>query len=417
VKLLLVMASSPYPPTSGARIRQWQELRYLARRHDVTAVFFSGPAGGDVPSPLRRICRAVAVPHPRRLGPDDLVLSRSAPWSLRWYGTAGMARALRDIGPRTFDAVIVDSLYMTLYPDLYVPRAILQEHNIESQLAKQFIEPRRDAPARGRDGHGPAFWRAVAAQMEAHENRTWPAFRLRVAVSHADKAVMDQRCAPGRTIVLENGADTGAPPVRDRLGPPAVLFAGALDYYPNVDAAHYMAKAIMPAVWAREPEIRLIIAGRQPDPTLSELAGPRVHLVANPEDMRTVAAQASVSVVPLRLGAGTRLKILESLAWGLPVVSTRLGCAGLALRDGEHLLVRDEPDAFAEATVHLLSDAGRWHGLSVAGRAAVEAQYGWESLLEKFEAELWGFVNGAAPAEPASLGTIGVAAATSCRSP
>jgi glycosyltransferase involved in cell wall biosynthesis len=302
---------------------------------------------------------------------------------------------------------------MTLYRDLFVPRAVLQEHNIESQLARQFVAHRSDAPAQ-REGDGPNFWRAVAMQMEAYETRTWPAFRLRVAVSHADKAVIDRRCAAGRTIVLENGADTRASVVRDRLGPQTVLFAGAMDYYPNLDAAHYLTQAIMPAVWARRPEVRLIIAGRKAGTALSAPADPRIQLVTNPDDMRTVAADASLSVVPLRLGAGTRLKILESLAWGLPVVSTRLGCAGLTLTDGEHLIVRDDPDGLADATVHLLSDAELWHRVSVAGRAAVEGRYGWESLLETFEAELCGFVNGDTHAK--SAGGLGVRAAASYRS-
>jgi glycosyltransferase involved in cell wall biosynthesis len=173
---------------------------------------------------------------------------------------------------------------------------------------------------------------------------------------------------------------------------------GALDYFPNVDAAFHLVNTIMPAVWARGPDIRLIIAGRHPDPSLSSLlADPRVQMVANPEDMRSVAAQASVSAVPLRNGAGTRVKILQSLAWGLPVISTQLGCAGLSLTDGEGLVIRDDPEAFAEAVVRSLTDAGLWRRLSSAGRALVEQRYGWEPLLERFEAELYRFVDGPVP--------------------
>lgn len=388
MKLLMVAASSPYPPTSGAGIRRWQELCHLARRHDVTAVFYQGPDAPQAQSCLTDLCRTVPVPHPRRLAGDDLAISRGAPWPLRWYGTAGMARALREVRPETFDAVIVDSLYMTLYRDLFVAHGILQEHNIESQLARQFAQRRPGAPP----PHGsedPMLWRAVALQMEAYEDRTWPAFQLRVTVSAADKAVIDQRCAVGRTVVVENGADVTAPVVRDELGPRTVLFVGALDYYPNVDAAFYLVNTIMPAVWARGPDIRLIIAGRYPDPALSALPrDPRIQLVATPIDMRAVAAQASVSVVPLRVGGGTRLKVLDSLAWGLPVVSTGLGCAGLAFTDGEHVVIRDRPDAFAEAVVGLLSDAVVWRRLSEAGRARVERRYRWELLCEQFEAEL-----------------------------
>jgi len=393
MRLLMVTASSPYPPISGAGIRRWEELRYLARRHDVTAVFYQGGDAAQGQSCLNGLCRTVAVPHPRRLAEDDLAISRGAPWPLRWYGTVVMAGALREVRPAAFDAVIVDSLYMTLYHDLFVPRGILQEHNIESQLARQFAQPKPGAPPPHGSG-GPALWRTVALQLEAYENRTWPAFPLRVTVSAADKAVIDGRCAVGQTVVVENGADVSAPVVRHELGPPTMLFVGALDYYPNIDAAFYLVNAIMPAVWAHRPDIGLIIAGRCPGPALSALPrDPRVKLVATPIDMRAVAAQASVSVVPLRVGGGTRLKVLDSLAWGLPVVSTRLGCAGLALTDGEHVVIRDRPDAFAEAVIRLLSDAVFWRRLSGAGRTQVERRYRWEGLFEQFEAELLRFAN------------------------
>lgn len=397
MKLLMVTAYSPYPPTSGGRIRQWEQIRCLSRRHDVTVVFFE-ESTGDAPSALNGLCRrVVAVPQPQRLTEDDLAISRGAPWPLRSCATLGMHRALEEIRPHAFDAVIVDSLYMTLYRDLFPARAVLQEHNIESQLAKQYTgRPRSDAPAE----HGPErlYWRAVVRQMEAYENRMWPTFPLRVTVSQQDKAEIDRRCTTGRTVVVENGADVHAPVVRDEPGARTILFMGALDYLPNIDAAFYLVNAIMPAVWARGPDIGLIIAGRQPDPSLSTLCGDhRVQIVANPADMRAVAAQASVSAVPLRMGAGTRLKILQSLAWGLPVVTTALGCEGLALADGSHLVVRDDPEAFAEAVVQLLSDAGFWRRLSSAGRAVVEQRYGWEPLLERFEAELYRFVDSAMP--------------------
>lgn len=115
---------------------------------------------------------------------------------------------------------------------------------------------------------------------------------------------------------------------------------------------------------------------------------PRVQLVATPVDMRAVAAKASVSVVPSPVGGGTRLKILDSRKWGLPVVSTVLGCTGLAPTDREHVVIRDRPDAFAEPVVGLLSDAVVWRRLSEAGRARVERRYRWDLLFEQFEVEL-----------------------------
>jgi glycosyltransferase involved in cell wall biosynthesis len=401
MRLLVVMPHAPYPANSGARIRLQEELRYLSRRHDVTAVFFTEPdERKPPPSLLLGLChRSVPVAHVRRIRPADLALSRGAPWPLRRYGTVEMDRALRGINSRSFDAVIVDTLYMTLYRGLFPRCAVLQEHNIESQIARQYAQRRPASAVPSSNGRDRAFWGAVSMLMERYEDRTWAQFPLRVAVSELEKAEIDRRCASGRTVVVENGVDVRPPCVRDELGSRVILFMGALDSFPNVDAAFYLAKRIMPAVWGRGPDIRLVIAGRHPDPALAVLrVDPRIQIVADPDDMRAVAARASVSAAPLRIGAGTRLKILQALAWGLPVVSTQLGCAGLGLTDGEHLVIRDDPDAFADALANLLSNGVMWRRLSQAGRAVVEQRNAWEPLLERFEAELYRLVSGFAPA-------------------
>lgn len=398
MKLLVLMRHAPYPPNSGARIRLQEQLRYLSKRHDVTAVFFTEPDEVNLsPRVLEGLCRrSVPITHVRKIRPADLALSRGAPWPLHWYGTVEMDRALRDLDPRSFDAVIVDTLYMTIYRHLFPPRVVLQEHNIESRFSRQYAQHRPTCAVSSGDGRDRAFWSAMAMLMERYEDRIWPEFPLRVTVSEQERAEIDRRCASGRTVVVENGADVRGPRVRTELGPRTILFTGALDSFPNMDAAFYLAKRIMPAVWARGPDIRLLIAGRRPDPAFGALpSDPRLQIVADPSDMRAVAAQASVSVVPLRIGAGTRLKILQALAWGLPVVATQLGAAGLALRDGDHLVIRDDPDTFADALVDLLSNAQAWRRLSETGRAVVEQRYGWESLVERFEAELCRLVSGA----------------------
>lgn len=113
-----------------------------------------------------------------------------------------------------------------------------------------------------------------------------------------------------------------------------------------------------------------------------------MHVIANPNDMVQVAAQAAVAVVPLRIGGGTSLKVLEALAWGLPVVSTSVGCRGLAVTDGDNILVRDDPAEFAEECVRVLRDETLAERLRGNGRALVEGRYGWEDIFKRFEGEL-----------------------------
>jgi glycosyltransferase involved in cell wall biosynthesis len=167
------------------------------------------------------------------------------------------------------------------------------------------------------------------------------------------------------------------------------LFTGRLDYYPNLDAAFYLVREILPRIWHEDPGITAYIAGSFPPPELAALsAPPRLCVVANPVDMRDVALTAALAVVPLRLGSGTRLKILEALAWGLPVVTTAVGCSGLAVTDGREVLIRDDPSEFAAAVVQLLCAPERMAALRGNGRALVESRYSWEPILEYLDNEL-----------------------------
>jgi glycosyltransferase involved in cell wall biosynthesis len=200
---------------------------------------------------------------------------------------------------------------------------------------------------------------------------------------------IDRRCKAGRTIVVENGVNTRTITPVNTTGSKTILFMGTLDYFPNRDAAVYCARTIMPLVWDLDPSIELCIAGRNPNEALMELGSDsRISVLANPPDMRDVASHCALTVVPLRVGGGTRLKILDSLALGLPVVSTSVGCEGLEVTDGEEVLIRDEPARIAEAIVNLVSDSRLWETLRLRGRRLVELRYDWQTIFGGLESEL-----------------------------
>jgi glycosyltransferase involved in cell wall biosynthesis len=162
-----------------------------------------------------------------------------------------------------------------------------------------------------------------------------------------------------------------------------------LGYHPNTDAIIYFWRNIWPHLIRRRPSVKLIVAGSAATPEIRALGKkPGVSLIEDPPDIRKVAASASVTIAPLRIGTGTRLKILDSMALGLPVVSTSLGCDGLALEDGEHLLIRDDPKAFAEAIEELLVNRSCWHRLRQNGKAVVEERYSWNKVLTPLEPAL-----------------------------
>jgi glycosyltransferase involved in cell wall biosynthesis len=167
-----------------------------------------------------------------------------------------------------------------------------------------------------------------------------------------------------------------------------VLFTGHLAYLPNVDAVQFLLTDIWPKIHRKRPKAKLVIAGREPSDVVKaavHAAGANVKLCANPSSMDNLARQASITVAPLRLGSGTRVKILDSMAWGLPVVSTTLGVEGIDAADGQHLLVRDSAEELAEAVVQLLTDAGLWKSLRAAGGVLVRERYSWDKVFAPLE--------------------------------
>ena len=165
---------------------------------------------------------------------------------------------------------------------------------------------------------------------------------------------------------------------------------GTMSYYPNIDAVLYFAESIFPLILAQDPDISWCIAGREPPKIVRQLAEghPQIEIVANPEDMSAIASQCSLSVVPLRSGSGTRIKILHSMAMGLPVITTNIGCEGLEATNREHLLIRDCPENFARAVLELIGDRQMWQQLQLNGRQLVQDKYDWTAIFADYEAKL-----------------------------
>ena len=265
-------------------------------------------------------------------------------------------------------------------------KTVLTEHNIESRLLRQISEQswKQTLP---RDFQQPA---AEAARLEEYENRAWADFPLRSVVSEADRADMDSRVTRGKTVLAANGAHPSAWVSQARFEAATVLFPAHLGYPPNVDEVELLLAEIWPKLRKRKAGARLILAGRDPSDGVKATvaASPGVELCANPKSMDGIVRRASITVAPLRVGSGTRCKILESMAWGLPVVSTTLGAEGIDAIDGEHLLIRDDLDEFAEAIGQLMSDETLWRKLRIGGRELVRERYSWDHVFKPLDEAL-----------------------------
>jgi len=299
-----------------------------------------------------------------------------------------MSGALTDMLRRNrFDVVQIESSQMApLIPDAGVP-VVLDEHNVEFMLLAR-LSAMEASPARR------TFGRLEAFKARREELSAWAAADGIVFTSQPDLAVMRRLAPESRGCVVPNGVDVEYfQPRGEDVDADTVVFTGSINYRPNTDAVDHFIRQVFPAVRRRRPSARFIVVGQGAPDWLVRSAPTGVEFTGPVDDVRPHVARASVVVAPLRSGSGTRLKILEALAMAKPVVSTRIGCEGIAVVDGDHLCVADDPEDFAANVVRLMSDRKVAREMGRRGRTLVESSYSWDVVgrrLEKFHSELIG---------------------------
>ncbi len=386
--------SFPLPPKSGGRLRVFNLLKHLASRHRVTLLTLADSAE-DVARylpDLERLCARVMV-VPWQPGPAALAfrviraatLLGTLPLSVLNKRNPALAGALHELLQReTFDAVQIEWIQMAQpvheadWPML-ARRGVLVEHDVA-----WLPLDRRVGVARG---IARWFWAREARLMRAYEEATWRRFAAVVTMSEDDARHV--RPVTDRVSVVPNGVDVVhyAECLDAKRDDRTLLFVGWFRHDPNVDALRYFLESIYDRVVGRHPDVRVRIVGSHVPRALARLAArwPSIELAGYVEDVRPELARAAVSVVPLRVGGGTRLKILESMAAGTPVVTTTVGCEGLDVEAGRHLLVGDTPEAFAGQVSELLADAERRARIARQARVLVEARYDWSRSVELLE--------------------------------
>lgn len=402
-RLLFLCQTLPYPLDSGVAIRCFHLLRLLARAFETTALCFSGRKGGavsqdDIPHRVAALRRLAGVevevfPIPQehdvcRLAWDHLrSVARNTVYTAFVYDSAGFATRLEELlRAHRFDLVHLDSLKLSRYlPSLGEVPLVCGHHNIESVLLRRRSQVERTPWRRAYLRH--------QARLMAREERRWCArCDLNIVVSGADGLAL-RRLVPGVTCaVVPNGVDTEA--FRPTRGPDqGIVFVGESTWFPNRDALQYFCEEILPAIRAATGSTPVRWVGHA-SPSLRRAFGDRygVELTGYVADVRPYVRDAACYVVPLRVGGGTRLKILAAWAMGKAVVSTSIGCEGLTAEDGRNILIRDEPDGFARAVSAVLRDQDLRARLGAEGRLTVEREYSWdrigESLLPLYESLL-----------------------------
>lgn len=398
-RILVLTPQFPYPPHQGTTMRNFNLIAGLARRHEVHLLSFGDPAASRG-TPLDELCRSVQVVRPplrtmrhRLVG---LVFSRRPDMALRLPSAPFRAALAATWARERPDVIEVEGIELAQYllqaakarGGRKWPLLVFDDHNAEYVLQQRAFETDVRQPGRW---IGAAYSFVQWRRLRRYERRACRAADRVVAVSETD-AEMLRRLVPGLDpAVVPNGVDVAhytaeVQPLGDGPTRRDVVFTGKMDFRPNVDAALWFVQEVLPLVRRESPKTRFWIVGKDPHPRLAPLADePAVELTGWVEDTRPYFAGAGVYAIPLRIGGGTRLKVLEAMAMGKAIVSTRLGCEGFDLEPGQELVVADTPADFAAAVLVLLRNPEHRERLGRAARRFAGSRYDWRIIVPRLE--------------------------------
>ena len=399
MRVLMISAGHPLPADNGAKRRILATAEFAARHHDLTLVSLRESASPAF-EPRAPCWRDLVVDHPPRgrlWTAARSCLSRKSYTQLRYRNAALRSIVLRLLATEPFDCVWIHLLGMAAavepcfrgrWDGRYArPLFVLDQHNVDERYFRSFVEGAPNAPLR--------LCAALEAAKARHLQERWfPRFDVILCVAPEDVRESGRFVGPSTRIVLApNGVDldyfTLVPSSALRGQASVIVFGGSLDVTMNQDGVRWFHGSVLPHVRRRAPDVQLRIVGRSPPPDLRKLGEQRgTTLTGTVADVREHYRQAAVFVVPLRFGGGTKLKTLEAMAMGLPVVSTRVGAQGLDITSGRHLHVADDPHEFADRIVELLWDREKAVAMGAEARRLVEREYGWSAILGKVEAVL-----------------------------
>lgn len=426
MRLLFLTPQLPYPPYQGTTLRNLNIIKQLASRHHIHLLSF-GSADELHDSPLREYCARIETVAPptrsmvRRA--FEMLVSPLPDMARRLYSPAFAAKLRAMLSQERYDVVQIEGIEMAAYwlqvkgfklnaplyqpstfnlqrptdapPEplstfnLQLPMAVFDDHNAEWVLQRTAYETDRRNPRRWHAAlYSGIQWRKLAQ----FERQVCLASEAVVVVSKPDAraiAALDPRIRP---VVIPNGVDVEYyVPSQEVCAKPlaewSLVFTGKFDFRPNIDAALWFADEILPELRKEIPLARISFVGQKPTPKVWALKErPGIEVTGFVPDTRPYIADAAVYVVPLRMGGGTRLKVLEAMAMGKAIVSTSFGVSGLECQDGREVLLADEPRAFARAVALLLRDRNKARELGANARRLVEEKYDWRKLAPRWEA-------------------------------
>ena len=392
MKILWICPFFLHPTDRGAQIRTLGTLKELHKRHEIHFAALNDPQNLEGPErsseySTRHFSVEHSAPgrHSLRIIPQlaGSVFS-SVPLAVSRYASSELRRKISVlIAVEHYDPIVCD--FLAAAPNLAeLPLGVLFQHNVETTIWQRHAAQSGSLLKR-------LFFQMQAKKMEAYERKVCRAAKHVIAVSEIDASRMKEAFGIESVTSVPTGVDVEYfAPSGDSSAVSDLVFCGSMDWLPNVDAVEFFLAEVLPLIRKKLPNATFTIAGRSPDArVLKAVQGIEgVTVTGKVADMRPYLWGAKLSIVPIRIGGGTRLKIYECMAAGIPVVSTTVGAEGLRYQDGEDIILADDPVSFANACLRLLSDEAARLSLAHNAIESVRKNFSWDAVSREFESIL-----------------------------
>lgn len=390
MRILFLAPRVPWPADTGGKIRAVNILKQMTKFAQIHLVCFSfeknDPGHAEELKKLGIAVTLVPAQEPGIIPKAVGIMFNPVPWSIAKYYSKSMERALRSLQQtHPFDAVHVDHAHMAHYNHCFNNRpCILDEHNVEYKILERCARAEK------------SFLKKIIYATQADKMKGFEARQIRLcsrylAVSEDDLRLLDELAGTqkkGRGHVVPNGVDvdffqgSSTPPAGQE---DALAFTGSMDWLPNDDAVVFFCREVLPLIWEQNAGVKFYVVGKSPSAAIRELAqkDPRIVVTGRVDDVRTYIQKTKIFVVPIRIGGGTRLKILEAMSMQKAVVSTTVGAEGIACTRDVDIVLGDTPPAFARRVIVLLQDQNKREALGAAARKLVLEKYDWHIIGKK----------------------------------
>ncbi|WDE05006.1 glycosyltransferase [Thalassomonas viridans] len=386
-KILFITTRLPYPANEGHQIRTYNLLKRICPAHEVH--YLSLQRKDDDPSAaahLETMCRSVQVfpianEHSKVRFAKDLLQGflSSTPFVVRKYFSRDLARAIEEkLAAESFDLVHFDMLPLAQYAGLLGQTPyVLNNHNVESLLLKRRAENAAFLPEK-------IFFNNQAKSLHHFEVNACQQAKETFVCSPIDADILNSLSPAANISVVENGVDTGFfSPGKQEQTANSLVFVGGMGWFPNKDGMIFFMEEVMPKILAHIPDARLTLVGKSTGIEIPGALRDHITVTGFVDDFRPIVAGAAVYILPIRVGSGTRLKLLEAMAMGKAIVSTSVGAEGIDLTADENIIYADDAEAFARGIIALLTDQTKTASFGHSARELATGKYDWDIIANK----------------------------------